>query len=171
MKFIPGEFYHVYNQGNNRQQLFFSDDDYKRFMYGIHSHLLPSAQIFAYCLMPNHFHFLLRPNETCSTLIRQGSIYLSPLSNGFRKLLSYYAQATNAKFGNTGSMFRQKTKSKWVIEHISGNNKRSYFETCLEYIHQNPVKAGLVKKPEDWKWSSYNYLNGIVTKGFCCKEW
>jgi len=63
MHLIAGEFYHIYNRGNNKQRIFFTDDNYLFFLKKIREQLLPVADIVAYCLMPNHFHILIRATE------------------------------------------------------------------------------------------------------------
>ena len=63
MNLIPGQFYHVYNRGNNKQLIFFNDNNYLYFLQKIREQLLPVADILAWCLMPNHFHILIQAND------------------------------------------------------------------------------------------------------------
>ena len=67
MKFHPNQIYHVFNQGNNRQTVFFEEENYLYFLRKVRKYILSLADILCYCLMPNHFHFLLTPNEEASS--------------------------------------------------------------------------------------------------------
>src|SRR5690606_20490648 len=67
-KFIEDQIYHVFNQGNNRKPIFFDDENYLFFLKKIRKHLLPYTNILCYCLMPNHFHMLIMPNDQASKL-------------------------------------------------------------------------------------------------------
>lgn len=123
--------------------------------------------------MPNHFHFMIRTDERCSTKIRQGGIYLDPISNNIRKLLSGYARIFNTQFNQTGSVFRQKTKSKCLsaieIKLDSAYSIQDYYINCFHYIHQNPIAARLTKKLEDWEFSSYLDYAGLRNGTLCNK--
>jgi hypothetical protein len=108
--------------------------------------------------MPNHFHLLIyATEETCKERSSFGGKPMQEFAYQLGVLLSSYSQATNKQNGTTGSLFQQKTKSKLVTgldaqSDLSGE----YLRTCMHYIHQNPWKAGLVEKLEDWKYSSFN---------------
>lgn len=115
------------------------------------------CDILAYCLMPNHFHLLiyiplnspglnLIPNQNQQVLVRK-----------LGTILSSYSQAINKQEGKSGSLFQQKTKSKIL-------DSDNYSTTCFHYIHQNPLRANLVMKMEDWPYSSFqDYLEGEST--------
>ena len=157
----PNNYFHIYNQGNNKQKIFFEEENYIFFLKKVRRYIAPYADILAYCLMPNHFHFLLRTNENSCRLVKIGSLEIPALSNGFRNLESSYAQAINKKFKRTGSLFRQKTKFKFIKDDYN-----ALF--CLHYIHQNPLRAGLVNKMEQWQYSSFvdycELRNGTLSK-------
>jgi putative transposase len=172
MKFISGNIYHVYNQGNNHQTLFFTNDDYITFLKQTRDFILPNADFIAYCLMPNHFHFLIHADDRCNMQHKQGGIIIDPVTNGFRKLLSGYARIFNKRYNQSGSLFRQKTKSKCLSDTI--NSSRNILETnacfnCFHYIHQNPLRANLVSRLEDWEFSSYKDYAGL-RKGTLCNK-
>ena len=155
MHLEEGEFYHIYNRGNNKQPIFFNDDNYVYFIKNIREQLLPVADIVAYCLMPNHFHILIRANE--QSVKERNSFGGKPMQEFAYKigmLLSSYTQAVNKANKTSGSLFQQKTKAKLLAEEIN-NHKVSYLEQCFFYIHQNPLAADLVKNLNDWKYSSY----------------
>lgn len=174
MNFIAQNLYHVFNQGNNKELIFRDRDDYILFLKEIRSLILPHCEIVSYCLMPDHFHLMIYTDQRTEMLTKQGGLLLDPVTNGLRKLLSGYARIINKKYGRTGSLFRQKTKYKLLTEEnevVHDNLKRIYYGAeCFEYIHQNPVKAGLVEKPENWEYSSYKDYAGVRNGSLCNKE-
>ena len=173
MNFEPSQLYHIYNQGNNRQKIFLSDNDYSTFLAYVKVLILPFAEIIAYCFMPNHFHFLIYANEHSCRMVKQGGVLITSLSNGFRKLLSGYCRVFNSKHQRSGSLFRQKTKAKCLTEWEPAKSDCSlqdYCSNCFRYIHNNPLSAGLVKLASDWIWSSYRFYAGIESEGICSME-
>jgi putative transposase len=157
MKFQPDTIYHIYNQGNNRQKIFACDDDYVLFLQMTRTLIKPHCEILAYCLMPSHFHYMIVTDNRSVITIQQGGNELDALTNGFRKLLSGYARIFNKKYGHSGSLFRQKTKTKILSVEVTGKASITPIENnlnCFHYIHLNPYKAGLVPKAEDWVYSS-----------------
>lgn len=173
MKFESDKIYHVYNQGNNHEVLFLTDDDYKYFQSLFTSYVLPHCEVLAWCLMPNHFHFQLYVDDRCLEIKKQGALFIDPVTNGFRKLLSAYSHAFNKRHNRSGALFRPKTKAKCLSDMDSSNAPFSlgdYYSNCFFYIHQNPVKDSLVKNAGDWKWSSSNFYFGKVKDQWCNKE-
>ncbi len=151
MKFESGKLYHVYNQGNDRQPIFFSRENYRFFMKKMAKHLSPHCHTLAWCLMPNHFHWMLLVKETAVThqIARSDQMgKLPPLVNSIAVILRSYTQAINKQENRSGSLFRQKTKAV-EIESLE------YALTCLHYIDQNPIKAGFAETLEEWEFSSF----------------
>lgn len=171
MNFIPGNLYHVYNQGNDKQLLFSCDEDYRIFLRMVKKNISPHAEIIAYCLMPNHFHFLIYADERVETIIHQGGLLIDPLTNGFRKLLSGYARVYNNLYNKSGSLFRQKTKVKCLSDIPPGSSYslQDYYFNCFHYIHQNPMRAGLIQRLEEWEFSSYKDYAGLRNGTLCNK--
>ena len=173
MKFFPENIYHIYNQGNNQQLIFRTNEDYFIFLKMLREHVQTHVEVIAWCLMPNHFHLLVYTEERSCILMKQGGLEIENLTNGIRKLLSGYARIYNKRYQQTGSLFRQKTKAKnvaesdWVVrQHY---NLQDYCSNCFSYIHQNPVLAGLVKNAGDWQFSSYlDYAS--LRKGSLCNK-
>jgi len=177
MNFTERSIYHVYNRGNNRQLIFFSRENYLFFLRKMRSELLPFCDFISYCLMPNHFHWLIlvkdRPGitETNDKDIRQtarsgqtGPLLIRKIAN----LLSSYSQGINRQERSTGGLFQKKTKAKKIMsmdDLIVLNNKRfsphDDLFTCFNYHHQNPLKAALVKRLEDWEFSSFRDYAGL----------
>lgn len=174
MLFAPNNIYHVYNQGNNRQKIFNTRKDYLTFLT-LYRRLFPNyCSTMAWSLMPNHFHFMIHTDERCGTLIKQGGIFIDPVTNSIRKLLSGYARIFNNQYQQTGSVFRQKTKSKCLsaieIKPDSEYLIQDYYVNCFHYIHQNPMVAKLVNKMEDWEFSSFRDYAGLRDGTLCLKE-
>lgn len=174
MKFLPGKSYHVYNQGNNHERLFNEDNHYHFFLELYQAYISPYCHTICWCLMPNHFHFLVHTDSRVSEIKKQGGLFLDPVTNGFRKLLSAYSHRYNLQNDRTGALFRPKTKSKCITDEDGDENidltHAAYFTKCFHYIHNNPVAAGLVTEPEEWKWSSYRFYIGKRKISFCNKE-
>ncbi len=155
MKLIEGQFYHFYNQGNRRHQLFYTEEHYRRFIGMVNKYIVPNAVVMAYCLMPNHFHFMLQATTKSIAERRQGNIISTELANGFRMLQSSYAQFINNEQKEFGSLFKQKVQAKEITNSLA--NLLNVF--C--YIHQNPTRAGLVTSLDLWKHSSFtSFKNG-----------
>jgi putative transposase len=112
--------------------------------------------------MPNHFHFLVFTNEDSCATKKVGGLQIQALSDAIRRLQSHYAQGINQRFGWSGSLFRQRTKSKRIAY-----SEHAHF--CMNYIHQNPLKAGMVAKLEDWPYSSFRDYAGF-RKGTLCNR-
>lgn len=170
MNFLPNEFYHVYNRGNNKQKIFFSQENYIYFLKKIRDQLFPFADIIAYCLMPNHFHILLSAKkEGLQERQTFGGKSMQELAYRIGILLSSYSQAINKQNKTTGSLFQQKTKAK-ILSEEKNNSRISYFENCFHYIHQNPLISQVVLSPADWAFSSYPDYAGLRSGTLCNKE-
>jgi len=107
MHFIPNEVYHIYNRGNNKQTIFFSHENYLFFLRKINTQLKPICDILCWCLMPNHFHFIVNTkDESCISRPAFGGKPMQELSYRLGILLSSYSQAINKQNGTTGSLFQ-----------------------------------------------------------------
>ncbi len=165
MQLEEGYIYHIYNQGNNKRTIFFTRSNYLFFIKKICTHILPHADIIAWCLMPNHFHLMVYiKNEFIE--INKGEKQRS-INHSIGILLRSYTRAINKQEDTTGSLFRQDTKAKCVNcnedyfrtipyrpEIYLKESEQQYPQICFDYIHQNPVAAGLVTKANDWEFSS-----------------
>ena len=165
MNLIEGEIYHIFNRGNNREIIFPQQRNYQYFLHGIGKYVRPNCDILAWCLMPNHFHLLIHANEFSTSIIKDGSIDRQQFSQGIKQLLSSYAKAINKQQGRTGSLFQQKTKGILVSDR-----KNNYALGAFHYIHQNPMKAALIDKMEDWEFSSFNEYFQKTKNGLCNKR-
>ena len=165
MEFFKNELYHVYNRGNNRQKIFFMPDNYIFFLKKVRRYILPYCDILAYCLMPNHFHFLIWSDERTVATKPVAGLEKNVLSEGIRHLLSSYCQAINKQNNFTGSLFQQNTKAKPIVKGSINYDLISFY-----YVHQNPYKAKLVEKLEDWEYSSFRDYCGLQNGTLCNKE-
>lgn len=129
--------YHIILRGINRQSIFEDDEDRQKLIEVLaKSKEISQCRIFAYCLMDNHVHILLQEiEESISMMIQRFS--------------SSYVIWYNGKHERCGHLFQERFKSEAV-------ETDSYFLTVLRYIHQNPIKAKIVKDVTDYKWSSYS---------------
>lgn len=165
MQFSQTDLYHVYNRGNNQQRIFFRPENFSYFLEKVKKYLLPYCDMIAWCLMPTHFHFLVNADNRTLELKKVAGQERNIFSEGIRNLLSSYTQAINKQNKTTGSLFQQNTKSKSISQ---GSNL--YDRICLHYIHQNPLKANLVRKMEDWEYSSFRGYCGLDIDKLCNKE-
>ncbi len=128
--------YHIIMRGINRQTIFLEDEDYHRFLQTLKYYKETSGyQIFAYCIMNNHIHLLMKTGS-------------EPLEQIMRRICGKFVYWYNQKYGRIGYLFQDRFKSEPVEDD-------PYFLTVLRYIHQNPLKAGLVEDVEQYPWSSY----------------
>lgn len=180
MNFEKEYIYHIYNQGNNRRKIFHSRENYLFFLKKAKTHITPYADILAWCLMPNHFHFMvyIRPStdHEITTQIHPAKSN-NTLNNSIAVLLRSYTRAINNQENQSGSLFKAHTKSEcvncpkgltpsFIIKDSttiikSQNLEEQYPNICFNYIHQNPVKANLVPEITDWEFSSAKDYVGL----------
>jgi len=136
MKIYTDTYYHLYNRGNNKDLIFFEEDNYTFFLNQFKKYVAPFCEVYSYCLMPNHFHFFIRINDEVL------------FEKGIKNFFISYSKAINKKYDRVGSLFQGRYK-------VSEITSDSYYTSIIMYIHQNPVLAGIVKNMEDYKYSSY----------------
>ncbi len=139
-----GYFYHIYNRGNNKENLFLEEDNYTYFLNLISKYLLPISDIYAYCLLKNHFHILLRIKEETDVL--ENKLHL-PFSN----LFNAYTKSINKKYNREGSLFKERYKRKRITDE-------KYLMQNIVYIHLNPIKHGFYENFRGYPHSSFNAL-------------
>jgi len=143
--FMPGVYYHLYNRGNNRQAVFFESGNYLYFLRGVKKYVRQVAEIVAYCLMPTHYHLLVRVK---TSEVSKTSEISPVVSRAMQKLLISYTKAINKRFSRVGALFQGQFQARPIqrYDHL--------LNLCI-YIHANPVIDGLVTTPEDWAYSNY----------------
>jgi putative transposase len=168
-----GACYHIYNRGNNGENLFIETRNYAYFLRLYEKHIAPIADTYAYCLLRNHFHLLVRiktPHEiqqkletarvagsgkSVPAMIEALRAIKNP-SQRFGNLFNAYTKAMNKAYGRTGSLFEH------PFHRILIDNPE-YFLRLVTYIHQNPQKHGLVDNFCEWPYSSYASTNTSLT--------
>ncbi len=164
MKFTEEGIYHIYNRGNKKQPIFFQEKNYMCFIRKARTELLPYCEILAYCLMPNHFHFIvfIKPKACIPSINAKKN-----LNNGIAIVLRSYTRLMQTQEQFTGSLFQQKTKAKELID--SDNATINYLSLCAQYIHLNPLKARIVDNSKEWRFSSYlDYMK--LRNGTLCNK-
>jgi REP element-mobilizing transposase RayT len=164
MYFQPEYTYHIYNRSN--ETAFKTRENYLFFLEKINKLITPLCDIFAWCIMPNHFHLLISVNAKGASNV--GEIHRSEtslLSKNIGTLLSSYTLAINKQYYRRGSLFAHNTKAKQL-----NFTKHNYAINCFFYIHQNPYTSGLVEKLEDWEYSSFKDYAGFRDGTLCNKE-
>ena len=137
MIYQQGGIYHLFNRGCDKREIYLGASNYRFFLKKIKlSKDRYNVDIIAYCLMPNHFHLLVRQNSNIT------------IAMWIQKVLIGYVQAFNKQNDRKGTLFEGTTKPRLI-------NKDEYLNNIIHYIHLNPVKAKLVDNPEDWLYSSY----------------
>ena len=139
-----GKYYHIYNRGINSDILFKENDNYNYFLKLYETHIDPIGETYAWCLMKNHFHFLIRIKEIEEI---KAEIKIQP-SQSFSNLFNAYTKAFNKKYNRHGALFERPFRRKWV-------NYDSYFQNLIVYIHNNPVHHNICNHPLEYAWSSY----------------
>jgi len=142
MNFEKEKYYHLYNRSNNREIVFRKEENFPYFLQQYHKFVSTHFSTVAYCLMPTHFHFLVKAKEESKIVNSAIGVWLSA-----------YTKAVNKRYKRHGSLFQPHTKAKLI-------NDESYIITLITYIHQNPVRAGLVKHCAEWSFSSYRDCTG-----------
>ncbi|HCK66775.1 MAG TPA: hypothetical protein DHW49_10980 [Anaerolineae bacterium] len=170
-------YYHIYNRGVNRENIFIEERNYDLFLKLYEKHLAPVTDLFAYCMLRNHFHLSLRTKaeeeitniktlkvSSANQKIIKQDVFVDnqthqskrPLgfdfiSKQFSNFFNAYAKTINKAYGRTGSLF----------QHPFGRvpiTTDHQFWHVIAYIHQNPQKHGFVKDFRDWKYSSYGII-------------
>lgn len=140
-EFVPGGYYHVIQRGVNRRKIFTQPGDQERFLEGLQGLVERFGhRVHAYCLMPNHVHLALQCGEL-------------PLGNALRSLFGRYAQVYNRQNKRSGHLFQERHKAILI-------GSDAYLVELVRYIHLNPVRARLVRRVEQWPWSSYRAYVG-----------
>ncbi|WP_298148715.1 hypothetical protein [Flavobacterium sp.] len=150
-----GNYYHIYNRGNNSINVFFDNESYRYFLKLLEKYTSPIADIYAWCLLKNHFHILVYiriEKEIKFDKLKYSTVEKAKVldaSKQFGHLFNAYTQAINKKFNRTGSLFEKRFSRKLVSSSI-------YLKNLICYIHYNPVKHGFASKMSLYHWSSFN---------------
>ncbi|MEE9303344.1 MAG: transposase [Thiotrichaceae bacterium] len=139
---IAGIPWHIIQRGNNRSACFYTDEDYRRYLETLAEQAEKfGCAVHAYCLMTNHVHLLLTPDEQDSTALMM------------KHLGQRYVQYINRTYRRTGTLWEGRFRSCLA-------QSDTYVLRCYQYIELNPVRAGMVSNPADYRWSSYRANSG-----------
>ena len=157
---LENQFYHIYNRGNNGDNIFFQLQNYRYFLEKYDSYLSDYLETYAYCLLPNHFHLLVRIkdfSELPESLreMKHGSKTYSLseqiISEKFRRFFISYAKSIKVQETRTGSLFEKNFRRK----HVDSD---AYFTNLIAYIHRNPQTHGICAGYADYPYSSYGRI-------------
>ncbi len=175
---LPGNFYHLYNHANGRENLFVEEKNYDFFLQLVAKHILPTSKLFAYSLMPNHFHLFiqLKTEEELITQYEQQiksrlilstdettpfnlqEFLIKKANKPFSNLFNSYTQSFNKVYERKGSLFMQNMKAQEITDDNS-------FCKVVHYLHANPVHHRFVKALGIWAHTSYKiFLSNMPTK-------
>jgi len=163
----PEHFYHIYNRANGRERLFVNEGNYRYFLEKYAEYIYPFAETFAYCLLPNHFHFLirirsleeLRKLKNLQVLTNlQGledleGLHAKDLTQQFSNFFNAYTKAFNKQQSRRGNLFQHNFKRIRVRDD-------GYLCQLIYYIHCNPIHHRLATSISEWKYSSYHSIIG-----------
>lgn len=142
---FPGALYHITSRGNAKQAIFLENEDRHKFLEVLSTVIERFNWLcHAYCLMENHYHLMIETLE-------------GNLSRGMRQLNGVYTQVFNQRHRRVGHLFQGRYKAILV-------ERDNHLLSLCRYVVLNPLRAGLVKKPEDWRWSSYKPTIGEVKR-------
>lgn len=167
-KFEADCFYHIYNRSVDRKPMFKSAGNYEFFLRKYDQYLSPVVDTYAYCLLGNHFHLLVRINSmedlsnkmNLTNVEKPSSLKTAHdiVSHQFQKFFQSYAMAFNKQQARIGTLFQTPFKRALIDNY-------NYYKQVLYYVHANPELHGIIKDFRDWKWSSYNrFLIDSVTR-------
>jgi putative transposase len=162
----PGCYYHIYNHAVGKENLFERNEDYAYFLNKMKAHLLPVTEVLSYCLMPNHFHMIVRiktedrmdagvKNKSHRTgpdqpLEAEERVLMTEISKRYSNFFNTYAKHYNFMKSRTGTLFKRTFRRKQIED-------MKYLRRLVCYVHQNPLTAGF-SSIDGWKYSSYGSL-------------
>ena len=162
-KLYPGQFYHIYNRGNQKEKIFLERENYLYFLKKYDEYISSIADTYTYCLLSNHFHFLIRIKEleeienkqtfeVLKTLkVETAEVDTFDFSQPFSNFFNAYAKAFNKKYQRTGSLFQSRFGRKRV-------DSDSYLVHLVHYIHFNPERHKFTDDYRLYPFSSYQAI-------------
>ena len=157
----PDHYYHIFNRGNNRENIFYSQENYQYFLRKYDQYLSNYLDTYCFCLLPNHFHLLVRIKSPECILQQATSDFKASkyadlpidqmVSERFRRFFLSYSKSINKQRGRVGSLFQKPFRRKKVTDD-------AYFTSLVRYIHNNPVHHGIYSCYRTYLWSSYRRI-------------
>ncbi|HPF51322.1 MAG TPA: hypothetical protein PK335_07085 [Draconibacterium sp.] len=162
---LGGNYYHIFNRGINRQAIFFEEKNYAYFLHLMKQFVVPYVSVLAYCLIPNHFHLVIKVKEEIlisegegiPSLPKDGILIKDEIEIGkwvsrqYRRMFITYSMAINKQENRTGSLLDKNFKRLEITEN-------EYLKYVIYYAHFNPKKHGLVEDFINYKYSSYSAM-------------
>tara|TARA_R110000868_G_scaffold369934_1_gene633411 strand:+ start:88 stop:648 length:561 start_codon:yes stop_codon:yes gene_type:complete len=145
MKYEPlvsDSFFHIYNCGNNKEDIFKEEKNYNYFLLLLKHHILPTCDILAYCLLKNHFHLLVKTKENLNS---------KEISQSFSNFFNSYSKGINKAYQRSGSLFKDRFSRIKV-------NSEAYLKDLIIYIHLNPKHHGFTNNFKSYKYASYHTI-------------
>jgi len=139
---VEDSFYHIYNCGNNKENIFIEEQNYVYFLKLVKKHLSKTFDVLTYCLLKNHFHLLIKTKEEVTS---------KEISQSFSNLFNSYSKSINKKYGRSGSLFKDR------FSRIKLDSEE-YVRKLILYIHLNPTHHQFVADFRIYKHSSYNSM-------------
>ena len=155
-----GKYYHIYNRGINGENLFRETENYSHFLRLYEKYIEPVADTFAWCLLKNHFHLLIRVKKQNEIILDKLEYTTTEkpkqlnISRQFSHLFNSYSQSINKRYNRTGGLFHSPFKRIHIANSV-------YFRQLIFYIHNNPVHHGFSEKLQDYSWSSYGSIISV----------
>jgi len=172
-KLIPNQTYHIFNHANGFENVYCEDENFRFFLEKYQVYISPIAETYSYCLMPNHFHLVvrIRKREVIEELIRNKKNFSKVsldfgkvkvvnevkidnneiekfISKQFSNLFSCYTQSFNKMYKRMGSLFIKNFKREEILD-------KEYFLNAIVYTHRNPIHHGFCTRYNDWSYTSY----------------
>lgn len=142
LELSPGNYYHIYNRAISGSLLFYNDENYDYFLRKFKEYLGDFVNIYSYCLLPNHFHFLMSSKDVSKEV---------KISRVFANFFNCYSKSINKQESRHGSLFNKPFKRR-LIEN------EDYLRLIVNYIHRNPIHHKICDQISEYKWSSYNSI-------------
>ncbi|MTE26434.1 transposase [Winogradskyella ouciana] len=139
---IKDSYYHIYNCGNNKEDIFIEERNYAYFLSLLKKHILPVAELLSYCLLKNHFHLLVKTKSNVEDKF---------ISQAFSNCFNAYTKAINKAYGRTGSLFQDRFSRIKITDE-------EYLKSLIIYINNNAVHHGFTQDVSSYKYSSYQAL-------------
>lgn len=163
--FQADSYYHIYNRGINGENIFKEERNYAYFLQKYTQFVSPIAETYAYCLMRNHFHLLVKTRSENDIKLSEDGLAKNTnkpihwlLSNAFASLFKSYSQSINKAYKRTGRLFEEPFRRVWV-------DNDEYFTELIYYIHHNPEKHGFINDFREYPHSSYqSHLRTAITR-------
>jgi REP element-mobilizing transposase RayT len=152
---LENNYYHIYNKSNPGFEIFYNDENYRYFLRKFFFHLDNFIDLYAFCLIPNHFHMLIKVKKEFAVAKNNKSINIS---KAFSNFFNSYTKSIHVQNRSSGNLFQRPFKRIPIFQN-------NYLLNLVCYIHKNPVHHGLCKDMSNYNWSSYNeILSELKTK-------